>query len=210
MAMNADDAPNPSGLDDPAREHGLPCGRTVEAVWTELEEQTTSEHGVGCPHCTTVRASLTQLMEATRLLVDDPIEPPAGMMERIMDAVRADLGRSSSIPLPTPSGLPPALGGIDISTSALAAVLRYAVDGVDGVRAQRCRVELDPDRPYTVLVTMSVSLRYSASGADGRVELLDEARTRVRAAIGEQVGLRIAALDIEVADVWTDPASDAR
>lgn len=203
MAMNPDDANHGSATavpDADHREHALPCGRTVEAVWTELEAGELSPHTTDCPHCTTARASLTRLMEATRLLIDDPVVPPTGMLDRIMDAVRADLVRASAIPVPAPAGL----GGIDVSIPALAAVLRFAVDGIDGIRAQRCRVELDPDQPYTVRVTMSVSLRYSATLPTGRVELLEQARERVRTVLGEQIGLRLAGLDLAIADVWID------
>lgn len=206
MAMNPDPRPG--------YEHGLPCGRSVEQVWSELEAGSTTAHTASCPHCTTARSSLVQLMEATQLLVDEPLDAPAGMLDRIMGAIRADLLVTDSIELPPtlsgPVGATPAPGFADISVPALASVLRYVVDTVEGIRAQRCRIEQDPQRPYAVKVDLSVSLRYTgdAAGTPGRVARLDDVRDRVHTVLARQVGLELTGLDIEVADVWTDHAAD--
>jgi hypothetical protein len=178
-------------------DYRLPCGRTVEAVWADLEADRVTAHGLDCPHCTTTRASLSQLAEATRLLVDDPAELPAGMLDTIMAAVRADLSLAHTIELPTGAAY------VDISFHALAAVLRYVVDGVDGVRAHECRIEPVPHEPGTVRVWMSVSLRFGS----GRVAALGEARRRVAVALPERIGLRLDTLDFEVADIWIDEHS---
>jgi hypothetical protein len=176
--------------------HPLPCGRTVEDVWDDMEAGRVTDHALTCPDCTTARASLDQLAEATRALIDDPAEPPAGFLDKIMTAVRADLGLGQAIPLPSRTAQ------LDISTYALAAVLRYAVDGVDGIRAHQCRIEVSPDDSRSVRVWMSVSLRFGS----GQVAALDEARRRVAAALPERIGLDLETLDFEVVDVWIDPA----
>ncbi|MEV6413636.1 hypothetical protein [Kribbella sp. NPDC051718] len=175
--------------------HLLPCGRSVEEVWDEMEAGRASAHSLDCPHCTTARASLDELSEATRALIDDPAEPSAGFLDKIMTAVRADLSLGQTIPLPTPTAQ------VDISTSALAAVLRYVVDGVDGIRAHQCKIEMPPASPESVRVWMSVALRFGS----GQVAALDEARLRVAAALPERIGLALETLDFEVVDVWTDP-----
>jgi uncharacterized alkaline shock family protein YloU len=201
MAMNHEDP----GRGTAARDgHPLPCGRTVEAVWEDLEAGRAGPHP-DCPHCATSRRSLTELAAATRALVDDPTEPPPGLLDRIMAAVRADLDPADAVALPDahhPAAHPAALapGGVAISMRALAAVLRFAVDGVDGLRAQRCRIEPDPADPFTVDVAMTVSVRYGA----GTVDAVATARERVRAALSDRVGLTLATLIVEVADVWTD------
>ncbi|MEV6283903.1 hypothetical protein [Kribbella sp. NPDC051770] len=175
--------------------HPLPCGRSVEEVWDDMEAGRVSEHALHCPHCSTARAGLDDLTEATRALIDDPVSPPAGFLDKIMTAVRADLSLGAAIPLPSRTGQ------VDISTYALAAVLRYAVDGVDGVRAYECRIALSGDDPRAVTVWMSVALRFGS----GQVAALDEARRRVGAALRERIGLELEVLDFEVVDVWTDP-----
>jgi hypothetical protein len=173
-------------------DHPLPCGRSVEEVWDDLEAGRITDHALHCPHCTTARASLDELTEATRALIDDPAEPPAGFLDKIMTAVRADLSLGRTIPL---------AAQVDISAAALAAVLRYAVDGVDGIRARQCRIELSADDPQSVRVWMTVALRFGS----GQVAALEEARRRVAAALPERIGLALEALDFEVVDVWTEP-----
>jgi hypothetical protein len=209
MEMNPhsrDDAPGVhtgAGVNT-ARGHPLACGRTVEQVWEDMEAGRLSAHAAGCLYCTTARASLEQLAQATALLLDEPVDPPAGLLTRIMAAVRADVALGATVPLPAPGGGPS--GGVEISTNALAAVLRFAVDGVDGVRAHRCRIEPDPDIPHTVAVWMSVSLRYGS----GQVSALDEARRRVGAALSARIGLALSTLDLEVTDVWVDHGDNDR
>ncbi|MFI5730006.1 Asp23/Gls24 family envelope stress response protein [Kribbella sp. NPDC051587] len=176
--------------------HLLPCGRSVEDVWDDMEAGRVTEHALACPHCTTARASLDELTEATRALVDDPAAPPAGFLDTIMTAVRADLMLGEAIPLPSRTGQ------VNISTYALAAVLRYAVDSVDGIRAHHCRIARVPDSSDAVAVSMSVALRFGS----GQVAALDEARGRVAAALPERIGLELATLDFDVVDVWVDPS----
>ncbi|WP_219418696.1 Asp23/Gls24 family envelope stress response protein [Pseudonocardia nigra] len=195
MAMN----PNSARTDGArTRRHALPCGRSVEQVWQELEAGQVSAHGADCPHCSTARASLEQLAEATRQLVADPLEPPPRLLDRIMGAVRAELTTADPIPLPSESGQ------VDISTHALAAVLRYVVDSVDGLRAHRCRIELAPDVAHTVRAWMSVSLHYPTDG----IAAVEEARRRARAALSERIGLRLESLDVELTDVWLNGPSE--
>jgi hypothetical protein len=177
--------------------HALPCGRTVEQVWADVESGRAGPHP-DCPHCGTARRSLDQLAEATRALVDDPAEPGTSLLDRIMDAVRADIGLGESIALPAPGG------GVDISVHALSAVLRFAVDTVDGVRAHRCRVTVDDTDPYAVHVAISVSLRFGS----GRVQALDEVRDRAEAALSDRVGLRLRSLGLDVVDVWQDGGAE--
>lgn len=184
MALN----PNETSTD-----HALPCGRSVEQVWDDREAGRVGPHP-DCAHCATARRSLDQLAEATQLLVDDPAEPESGLLDRIMAAVRADLSQTDVVALPVP--------GVDVSTQAVAAVLRFAVDSVDGVRAQRCRVTVDDLDPYAVVVAMTVSLRFGS----GQVTALEEVRRRVAAALSSRVGLRLGSLDLEVADVWVETA----
>jgi hypothetical protein len=175
--------------------HPLPCGRTVEEVWDELESGELSAHRATCPHCQTAQAGLAQLAEATQFLIDDPVEVPGGLLDRIMTAVRADLNLGRTIPLPTEPA------EVEVSVHALAAVLRYAVDGTTGVRARQCRIESSETDPGSIRVWMSVALEFGA----GQVGALDEARQRVSLALRGQIGLELESLDFEVVDVWTNP-----
>jgi len=181
--------------------HPLPCGRTVEEVWEELESGELSAHRATCPHCRTAQAGLEQLSEATQFLIDDPVEVPGGLLDRIMTAVRADLNLGRTIALPTES----AAAEVEVSVHALAAVLRYAVDATTGVRARQCRIELSESQPGAARVWMSVALEFGA----GQVGALEEARQRVALALRGQIGLELESLDFEVVDVWTNPGTQS-
>lgn len=171
--------------------HPLACGRTVEDVWDELDSGTPSAHLTECPHCRTARASLEQLAEATAFLIEDPVEVPNGLLDRIMTAVRADVNLGRTIPLGSPD--------VQLSVPALAAVLRYAVDAVPGIRARQCRIEVVSE--HAVRVSMTVALKFGA----GQVRALEAARDQVASALRGQVGYELDRLDFEVVDVWTDP-----
>ncbi|MGW5194477.1 hypothetical protein ACWEOO_34835 [Kribbella sp. NPDC004138] len=173
--------------------HPLACGRTVEDVGDELDRGTPGAHVSDCPHCRTARAGLEQLAAATAVLIDDPVDVPSGMLDRIMTAVRADMNLGRTIPLGSPE--------VALSVPALAAVLRYAVDAVPGVRARQCRIEVPAERPDAVRVSMTVALEFGT----GQVEALGLARERVASALSGQIGYELDRLDFEVVDVWTDP-----
>jgi len=194
----------------------LPCGRRVAHLAADLDAgHDPDPHTPACPHCSAALDSLETLLSATQVLRDDPAPAPDGLLERIMDAVRAE-GRHRD-----PLALPSDAGPIDISPHAVAAVLRWAVDGVDGLRAHSCRITPtehdrptrpddsdDLDRPpgrdaETIAVWMSVSLRYRAGDARA---LLTAARARIQAALGAQIGLHPGPIDLELVDVWTPTA----
>lgn len=176
--------------------HVLPCGRLVEDLWDGMQGPPDA-HVQDCPHCRTALGSLTALAEATRAVVDDDelLTPPPSLVRSIMSAVRADVRRTSRLPLADGEH-----GPVDISEQAVAAVLRFAADSVDGVRARRCRLHLQDG---TVRVDLSISVRFSGGTSVTTVDLV---RERVRAVATAHVGLDVTGIDIEVEDVWDDEA----
>jgi hypothetical protein len=175
--------------------HPLPCGRCVEDVLDELDTGAVSPHTRECPHCTTARHGIEALNDATAALLRDPAEPPPGLLDRIMTAVRAEIRRGDAVPLPSDHG--PA----EISTQALASLLRFVADTVPGVWARRCAL-IPTDRPDTFTIDMSLSLRYRSSVAD----VVDEVRTRLRTAMSGHIGLRTETVDLAVVDLWEEPS----
>ncbi len=176
--------------------HQLPCGRHVEDVLDELDAGALSWHTQDCPHCATALRGIEALNQATRELLDDPAEPPAGLFDRIMTAVRAEVRRGGSVPLPT------AHGHADISTRAVASLLRYTADTVPGVRARHCAL-VATERPDTVGIEMSLSLRFGVT-VD---ELVDEVRARLLVAMSGHIGLRTRTIDLHIVDLWDEPRS---
>ena len=78
-----------------------------------------------------------------------------------MQAVRAEGRRGAALPLvptdDTGAADDAGLGPVDISEQAVAAVVRYAADTVDGVRARSCRVIADPADPLGLRIEMTVA-----------------------------------------------------
>ncbi|HEY2202940.1 MAG TPA: Asp23/Gls24 family envelope stress response protein [Pseudonocardia sp.] len=181
-------------LDSTVQGHGLPCGGSVEEVFASAETGRWTEHQLGCEHCAVARRGVEMLNEATLALLDDPAEPPPGLLDRVMTAVRAELRRGDTLDLPA------LLGPASVSSQAVAVVLRWAADGVPGVRARHCRVEADPENPGAVGIRMGLSVRYESTATVP--PMLDEVRRRVAAAMAGQVGLVATRVDLEMVDLW--------
>lgn len=178
-----------------ASQHDLPCGRSVEDLVDEVDAGKTSQHSLRCEHCATAERSLRQLSEATATLVDDEPAPPPGLLDKIMYAVRAEIGRGGSIDVPGE------FGPARISEQAIAVVLRYAADTVAGVRARRCQVDMDEHDPEAVSVLLTLALRYGTGPVQ---DMVAEVRSRVSAALSGQIGVRASAVDLVLEDVWED------
>jgi hypothetical protein len=183
--------------------YALPCERLLDDVAAAMQAgQPPDEHERNCPHCRMAREGLRALWEATRLLVDEPVEPPPGLTERIMSAVRAEVRRPSMVALP-----PTELGPVKVSEQAIAVVLRYAADTVDGVRARRCairRAGRDEHGMAVLSVELSLALAYGTGPAD---QVLAAVRRRVAELAGARIGVRIAACDLVLEDVFASPQS---
>ncbi|RSN63311.1 hypothetical protein DMH01_12040 [Amycolatopsis sp. WAC 04182] len=179
------------------RDYLLPCGRDVEQIWDRLDEVDAGRadtHELDCPHCRATRESLRVLRGLTRELAEDDAEPSPDLTSRIMSAIRAEVRRRDLVPLASPEP-----GDVQVSDQAVAAVLRFAADSVDGVRARRCRVHRSGEDTDALAVDVELSLAI-AHDFDG--DSLDLVRERVTAAAGARVGLRLARLDLVVEDIY--------
>jgi hypothetical protein len=176
-------------------DYELPCERDVEQVWERLDAVgagLADEHELTCPHCRAARESLLALREATSEMVLEEEVPSPDLFGKIMSAVRAEVRRGAMVRLPTPEP-----GFVEISEQAVAAVLRYAADTVEGIRARRCRIRNDGAGVVEVELTLAVSFRNVTGG-----EALSLVRERVTAAAAARVGLTLAKLDLLVDDIF--------
>lgn len=180
-----------------AQGYMLPCGRDVETVWERLDAVDTGvadTHDLDCEYCSAARYSLLVLREVTGELALEEIGPTLGLTNRIMSAVRAEVRRHRMLALPTSEP-----GGVRISEQAVAAVLRFAADSVDGVRARRCKITAtETDGAVEVSMSLAVSYRDFAAAA------VDEVRERVRAAAAARVGMTLVRLDLAVEDLYDE------
>jgi hypothetical protein len=182
-------------MNETAQGYALPCGRDVDTVWDRLTEGDADEHDLTCPHCRQARESLQALREATRELILDDSEPSRELTGRIMSAVRAEIRRHDLLPLPASD-----LGPIRVSEQAVAAVLRFAADGVEGVRARHCRVSTGTDEGGNVLLEVDLAIAVSYRGFAGDALIL--VRERVETAATARIGLRLRRLDLTVLDFY--------
>ncbi|MEO6085038.1 MAG: Asp23/Gls24 family envelope stress response protein [Umezawaea sp.] len=174
----------------------LPCGRDVEYVWErlgEVEAGRADAHEIDCAHCRATRESLTVLRELTGELAAADEEPSFDLTSRIMSAVRAEVRRHDLLPLPTPEP-----GVVRVSAEAVAAVLRFAADTVEGVRARQCRVTTVDSPDYAVTVTMSIAVSHRRFSG----QALDDVRERVTAAASARIGIRLVRLDLTLSDLY--------
>jgi len=169
----------------------LPCGRDVEQVWQRLDE--IDGHERDCSYCQATRESLTVLRSLTQELTEDTEGPSLDLTGRIMAAVRADVRRHDLLPLPTPEP-----GAVRVSAHAVAAVLRFAADGVHGVRARHCRVSTTDSDDLAMTVEMSVAVSYRGFARHA----LDDVRARVAAAAEARIGVRLERLDLILDDLY--------
>ncbi|WNV88442.1 Asp23/Gls24 family envelope stress response protein [Umezawaea sp. Da 62-37] len=166
----------------------LPCGRDVEAVWDRLDE--IDAHELECPHCLGARESLRALRAVTEEMARDTSEPSRALFGRIMSAVRAEVRRGDMLPLAAGD-----LGPLSVSERAIAAVLRFAVDGVAGVRARHCQVTAKVD-------VVNVELRIAVSVDFYVPDVVELVRERVTTAATARVGMRVNRLDVTVEDLY--------
>jgi uncharacterized alkaline shock family protein YloU len=195
-----------------SEDYALPCGRGIEELWQQLTAgvvPSPGSHEARCPHCRTALSGLSALRDATSELAAEPVTAPPRLAGAIMAAVRVEVRRARMLPMPG-DDLEPG-GKAEISEQAVAVVLRFAADSIEGVRARRCRVrparaaDGTPGQEDRVDVELTLAIRYGTSPAG---QVLAAVRGAVLAAAEGHLGLRVARCDLLVDDVW--PASGER
>jgi hypothetical protein len=187
----------------------LACGRDAAKVWDRAAAGRFGTHDRECPHCQAVAEDQRLLATAIAGLADEALEPAPSLVERVMGAVLTELRPAHYLPLPTRHG------HARIDRIAAAGVLRHAVDQMSVLRVRSCQIHLtapsDTDdtsgampaiRFPTARVRISVTVRFGADllSATARV------RQMIFAAAEEVLGLSITTVDVDVVDVFEDPA----
>ncbi|MCP2258060.1 hypothetical protein LX15_001747 [Streptoalloteichus tenebrarius] len=184
-----------------ARSGRLPCGHTIDSLWERVRSGASAvpdEHVARCRHCQTALEGLRALHAATEELAAEEVSAPPGLFDRVMRVVRTEARRGDTVPLVT--GPDPA----SVSTTAVAAVVRFAVDTLPGqrLRARRCRVQAPPGTVDVLDVSVEV-LSPSAAEWDET-----ELRRRIAAVVSAHVGVRVRRLELDV--VPLEPGEEAR
>lgn len=186
----------------------LACGRDAAKVWERAAAGRPSAHERACPHCQAVADDQRLLATAVAALVDEAVEPPTSLTERVMGTVLAELRPAHYLPLPTRHGH----ARIDRVTAA--GVLRHAVAQMSALRVRSCQIHLiepsgseatstglEPGSP-TIRINISVTARFGADLLSTTARI----RQMILAAAGNLLGLPVTTVDVEVVDVFEDPA----
>ncbi|AHH93594.1 hypothetical protein GCM10010174_30620 [Kutzneria viridogrisea] len=172
----------------------LPCGRSVDALWDSVVSGAELDHhSASCPHCQTALDGLRALHSATRQLVDEEVSAPPSLLERVMRVVRTEARSGETVPLV--SGPDPAR----ISTKAVAAVVRFAVDTQPGavLRARRCEVHAPVDAVDVLDVRVEVLVPEGYRLHEAAL------RQRIEAVVSAHVGMRLRELTLDVVEADT-------
>lgn len=206
MAMNGESVP------DDEREAGsgvlpedelLPCGRELSYVWEQREAGVPDPHADGCPHCAQALDALRHLEGVvTEARATAPREQDTSALAgRVMDVVRLELRPGRTLPLGDE--------GEDawIVEAAAARTVRSAAESLPGVRAGSCRIgPLEEPAapapagrltrgPVRIRVEVQVPLMWSLP------EVADRVRERILAAVDEDLGMRVAVVDVTISDL---------
>lgn len=185
----------------------LGCGRPVEDVWATAESAPNA-HEQTCPFCQDARHSLQELAEATDALVVQEAEAPeyapdSRVKDLVMQLVHVEVRRGRPIPLVHPlDGTP---SGLTISKQAVLDVIWRAADGVSGVRARHCHIELEaaaqqPGRPAVVHLGVNVAVAAGVS----ILEVTEKLRTRLQQQIALETGLSTRRINVTVEDLYDE------
>ncbi|MEU6122134.1 hypothetical protein [Streptomyces sp. NPDC047123] len=216
---NHDPAVGDPAAGDPATgdpDELLPCGRRLWDVWERAEDGEPDPHAATCPHCTDALATLRRLedvVSAARDAEPDDVPDPdaTALVGRVMDVVRLELRPGRTLPLGDPDE------DAWIVEAAAARTVRAAAESLPGVRAGSCRIEALADEgrsgpprgrwprgPVHIRVEVAVALTHSLQ------EIAAGVRRRVLEAVEAELGMRVATVDVTVADIIDDDAQGWR
>lgn len=213
MAMNGESVPDDereAGFGVLPEDELLPCGRELSHVWEQWEAGVPDPHADGCPHCTQALEALRQLEGiVTEARDTSPREQDTSALTgRVMDVVRLELRPGRTLPL----------GDEDedawIVEAAAARTVRAAAESLPGVRAGSCRIgPLDEPAvpapagrlargPVRIRVEVQVPLPWNLP------EVADRVRSRILEAVDDELGMRIAVVDVTISDLIDDAGSE--
>lgn len=179
----------------------IECGREIDDLWEHID-LAPDAHEQDCPFCLAARTSLTELAQVTADLRSDAVTvdamvPSGSVKNAIMRVARAEVRRGQRLAV-----VADGLGSVRISEQTVSAVVRFACDGVAGVRARRCTVAVSPPSADDAPSRVDVSLRMTVESSLSIPAVTDTVRARIDAVLDAQIGLRPRRIDLVVEDVY--------
>lgn len=194
----------------------LPCGRELWDVWERAERGERDPHAEACPHCSEALHTLWRLEDVVSAARERDDEGDAreyesaasALVGRVMDVVRLELRPGRTLPLGE------AAEDLWIVEAAAARTVRAAADSLPGVRAGSCRIEALsqeeggapagrwPRGPVHIRTEVAVALTWNLP------EVAERVRRAILEAVATELGMRVAAVDVTVADILDEAADD--
>ncbi|MEV7618160.1 hypothetical protein [Streptomyces sp. NPDC089799] len=171
----------------------LPCGRPLGPAWEQARDPVggSDPHTARCPYCREAVEGMAALDRATRALRAAEQPDSKGLVNRVVDAVRAEVRLGAALLLDDPGR------DLRIAESTAAKVLRQAADSVPGMRAASCR--LTPaagswEGPAVHVVALTIAATLDRPLPE-RAEAVRQAVFRAAARV---LGLAVTAVDLEI------------
>lgn len=215
MALNEEHGPMTDEPTTDGPDERLPCGRALWDVWERAESGGRDPHAEACPHCTEALRTLWRLEDVVSAAREgdregDPREyesDASALVGRVMDVVRLELRPGRTLPLGE------AAEDLWIVEAAAARTVRAAAESLPGVRAGSCRIEALaqegaapasrwPRGPVHIRAEVAVALTWNLQ------EVAERVRRAILEAVDAELGMRVAAVDVTVADILDEAAAD--
>ncbi|MGH3937161.1 MAG: Asp23/Gls24 family envelope stress response protein [Pseudonocardiaceae bacterium] len=187
----------------------LACGRDAATVWDRTAAGHRDAHERNCLHCQAVSHDQRRLATAIAALADEVLEPPPSLLDRVMGAVLAELRPADYLPLPSRHG------PTRIDRIAAAGVLRHAVDQMATLRVRSCQIsmsDIDEGSEARLIVgspTARVRITVTARFGTDLISAATRVRQMILTAAEDLLGLPLAAVDVDVVDVFEGPRRPA-
>ncbi|QDQ16812.1 hypothetical protein FH965_39245 [Streptomyces spectabilis] len=183
-------------------EERLPCGRGLADVWEAGEAGDTDPHVADCPYCLPALDGFYELQDVVWRARDAQLSAwpsdASALSARIMDVVRLELRPGRTLPLGE------AEEDAWIVEAAAARSFRAAAETLPGVRAGSCRVA-PAGSGGAPRAPVGVRIEIQAAPSWDLPEVADRVRRRIADAAADDLGLRVAAVDVVITDLLDDP-----
>lgn len=185
------------------------CGRSLEELSAYLDTGEISDpgHVAACPDCQAALDSLGRLATLEAELRDQEItEAGSGSddwMQSILNNLRLELRPGRDIPLQ-----PEHPGDVLVETEgAILALIRSVTDAVPGATTGRCRLLGDVSEPGAAI---TVDAQVAVFFGESITAVAEDVRTEIASVLERQTELNIAAINVTVVDVLTQPEPPAQ
>ncbi len=175
----------------------LPCGRDPLEVADHARAGRLDEHERSCPYCQSAAAEAGLVRRAAGELAGAPVDAPATLLPGIMRTVWAELRSTDTVALPVTGG------GVLVTTLAIAAALRHALDDLPELTIHSCSADTadQPSPEAHGAPEVSVHITATATYPAQLPGLAGTCRQLTADTLQTQFGLRPHRVDIDFIDL---------